>query len=446
MGEKNLKYYNSRSFKIFYKKLKNSLNNDKKTVKNYQKYNLKKTLIYSYENIPFYKNIFDEINFNPYSFEKIETINKIPTINKKIILKNYKKFQNKSIKKSKIIYMTTGGSTGNPLLIPMTKDYKSKSLACTFFYMSHLGYSILNDKSVRIHGDLGLKNKVFKISKNKLILSSEKINIFNLKLIVQMINKFKPKYIHAYPSAIFLLCKLLQKEKIKCGVKIKAIFTDSEVLYEYQKKEIEKFFQCRIFNTYGHTEGAIFGVSTKKTKFIHLHPEVGFVQLIDPKSGKEIKNNNLYGELVVTGFLNNAFPLIRYKTGDIACYANIKNSDNVFKYKVLKKIEGREQDYIVNKNKELIPAAPLLFDYNINWSGVEKFQIEQKEIGKIQLSIKLINKKEKSSILKRIIKEFSILFDKNINIKYKIVPNIQSTRIGKYRYMKQFLNLKKIAI
>ena len=42
MGEKNLKYYNSRSFKIFYKKLKNSLNNDKKTVKNYQKYNLKK--------------------------------------------------------------------------------------------------------------------------------------------------------------------------------------------------------------------------------------------------------------------------------------------------------------------------------------------------------------------------------------------------------------------
>ena len=59
-----------------------------------------------------------------------------------------------------------------------------------------------------------------------------------------------------------------------------------------------------------------------------------------------------------------------------------KKIDNVFKYKVLKKIEGREQDYIVNKNKELIPAAPLLFDYNINWSGVEKFQIEQKEIGK----------------------------------------------------------------
>ena len=57
-----------------------------------------------------------------------------------------------------------------------------------------------------------------------------------------MINKFKPKYIHAYPSAIFLLCKLLQKEKIKCGVKIKAIFTDSEVLYEYQKKKLKNFF------------------------------------------------------------------------------------------------------------------------------------------------------------------------------------------------------------
>lgn len=44
-------------------------------------------------------------------------------------------------------------------------------------------------------------------------------------------------------------------------------------------------------------------------------------------------------------------PLIRRKTGGIACYVNIKNSYNVFKYKVLKKIEGRKQDYIVNKNK-----------------------------------------------------------------------------------------------
>ena len=43
----------------------------------------------------------------------------------------------------------------------------------------------------------------------------------------------------------------------------------------------------------------------KKTKFIHLHPS-WICSVNRSKSGKEIKNNNLYGELVVTGFLNNA--------------------------------------------------------------------------------------------------------------------------------------------
>ena len=49
----------------------------------------------------FIKIFFDEINFNPYSFEKIETINKIPTINKKIILKIIKNFKTNLSKKAK---------------------------------------------------------------------------------------------------------------------------------------------------------------------------------------------------------------------------------------------------------------------------------------------------------------------------------------------------------
>ena len=61
---------------------------------------------------------------------------------------------------------------------------------------------------------------------------------------------------------------------------------------------------------------------------------------------------------------------------------------------MLKKIEGREQDYIVNKKKELIPAAPLLFDYNIDWSNVEKFQIEQVFPNGSQWKVKLREKLE----------------------------------------------------
>lgn len=441
MGAKNLQYHNGDSFKFFYKKLNYSLRRSKNDVAKMQLFNLKKILLYSYENVPFYKKLFDQINFDPKKFNKISLINKIPTINKKTILKNYREFQNNSIKKKDKVYMTTGGSTGNPLLVPMTKEYKERSLACTFFYMDYLGFSILKDKSIRIHGDIiSTKSKIYKISKNKLILSSKHINIFNLDKIIYLINWFRPKYIHAYPSAIFLLCKLLKKNKNKIKHSIEAIFTDSEVLYSYQRKEIENYFSCKVYSTYGHTEGAVLGISSKLTNFIHIQPDVGFVQLLK-KNNKEISVENSLGELVVTGFLNKAFPLIRYKTGDISSYAKVNTVRNIFSYKVLKKIEGREQDYIVNKKKELIPAAPLLFDYNIDWSNVEKFQIEQKKIGKITLLIKLIDNKQKIKTLSRIEREFSKLFDNKIDTKYKIVKSIQTTKIGKFRYMNQFLKI-----
>ena len=57
----------------------------------------------------------------------------------------------------------------------------------------------------------------------------------------------------------------------------------------------------------------------KNSDKIHIHPFIGFLELID-KNGNIIKNYNKKGEIVVTGFLNKALPLIRYKTGDYGLF------------------------------------------------------------------------------------------------------------------------------
>ena len=73
-------------------------------------------------------------------------------------------------------------------------------------------------------------------------------------------------------------------------------------------------------------------------------------------------------------------PLIRYKTGDIGIKGpnKCKCRGN---YKILKEIEGRVQDYVIDK-KGNVPLAPAIFNYNdMDWKNIKnlKFFNQKKE-------------------------------------------------------------------
>ena len=440
MGEKNLKFLKNKNFDFFYKELNSVFNYNYKDVRRYQFLKIKELIEYAIKNIQFYKQIYKDSKIEISSFNKLDDLNKIPFLTKNIIKENSTKFRNKKIISKDLLYMTTGGSTGNPLKIPMTKEYKSYSLASTFFYLNHFGCNPIKDKSVRLHGDIIKKNKgFFQIIKNKLLLSSNKITNDNCKKYHYLLSKFKPKYIHAYPSAVYLLAKLLDNNQLTINTPIKYTFTDSETLYPHQKKIIEKVFKTQVLSIYGHTEGAILGMNLKNSDKIHIHPFIGFCELIDG-NGEIIKKYNQRGEIVVSGFLNKAFPLIRYRTGDFAAYVKIPRGKNLFNYKVFKAIDGRKQDFLINKKNKSIPIGPMLFDYNINWSEIEKFQIIQNQKGKLIFCIKLQYKNKFA--LKTFEKKINQLFNNEIDIKIKIVKEIKNTKRGKFRYFVQ--NIKKL--
>lgn len=448
MGTNNLQYFNKLHFKNFTKLLNSSINLSIKNVNDYQFKNLITLLLDAYKNTDYYNELFDSINLNLKNFNSLNDLQQIPFLDKKTVIDNHKKFINNRYKKKDLLYMTTGGSTGNPLKIFMDNSYKQKSLATTFFYMKLAGLSIFKDKSVRLHGDpineSLINNKSFGyISKNKLIMSSNHITTNNIYNYYLRILDFKPKYIHAYPSAIFLLTQLMIKNNFKNNFSLMAIFTDSEILHSYQKKILENFFDCKVYSTYGHTEGAVLGVSHPNSNSIHIVPQVGICEIID-KDGKNLYSKGQFGQIVVTGFLNKAFPLIRYRTNDFALIGSTPKSKNIFSYIILDKIEGRLQDYIVSKNKELIPAAPMLFDYNFNWSGIEEFQITQSKIGIIRFNIKIDKSVKASKIVSKVNSEFSKIFNNKVLISTSVVKNIKRTKIGKYKYMVQKLNIEKL--
>ncbi len=74
-------------------------------------------------------------------------------------------------------------------------------------------------------------------------------------------------------------------------------------------------------------------------------PQIGIVEVLAP-DGSPLTEPGRKGELVVTGFNNPAFPLIRYRTGDVVVRGEPGCSCGR-SYTMISEIEGRIQDMLL---------------------------------------------------------------------------------------------------
>jgi phenylacetate-CoA ligase len=138
-----------------------------------------------------------------------------------------------------------------------------------------------------------------------------------------------PTHVVGYPSALATLAHLatdLPQPKV--------VLTNAEPLLDHQRAAIQEAFGCPVRDTYGLAE-LVVGASECEAGTLHLWPEVGLVECVD-------------GDLVATGLLNAAMPLVRYRVGDrlagpvrweaCACGRGLPT---------LPRVEGRDDDVVV---------------------------------------------------------------------------------------------------
>ena len=420
----------------------------KSQIYEYQLKKLKFLFSHVSNKIPFYIDYFKKNKVQESDFKTLKDVKIFPLIDKKMIQKDMDQFIMKGVKKNTLVHRTTGGSTGTPLTVWSNFDSQIKDGANTQHYMKVFDLDIFKYKSVRLYGDKInsklIKKNIFWTIKNKRILnmSSYHINRKTLSSYLRVIKKHKPKYIHTRASAIFTFAKFLLEEKIKINLNIKYIFVDGEYLTLGQRKIIESVFSARLINIYGHTEGALVGHPCKFSNFLHFMPQNGILELLN-KNGNEVNKIGEKGKIVSTGFNNLVFPLVRYQTGDIGINGP-KNCKCERNYKILSEVEGRFQDYVVDKNDNLVPLAPAIFNYSdMDWKGIDEFKIIQKNKGKLKILIQ-INKKlrpQSQTTLAYAKKKIGEILGSNFIIDTSFIDKLKKTSVGKYRYLDQKLKI-----
>lgn len=83
-------------------------------------------------------------------------------------------------------------------------------------------------------------------------------------------------------------------------------------------KGIRNTWQCQVYTHHGHTEfGYSLAVDCQHHNGLHTRDAEMIVEVIDPITNLPIEPNEL-GEIVVTTLANEAMPLVRYRTGNLA--------------------------------------------------------------------------------------------------------------------------------
>lgn len=404
---------------------------DQEKLLSYQKNALFDMVEYAATSTQFYRDLFKKSGL-PAKLESMEQFCQIPLIDKQEVKKLGKAVFSDTLPASQRYKVSTGGTSGSPLSFYMSNEAYAREWAFVHDLLSRYGIKPddrkLSIRGVPISRGSGRKYIQYNPVYKELQVSPFHITEQIINREVDKIISFKPVYLHGYPSALELLAKLARANNWGGKLNLKGVLAISENLFPGQKELIEDAFCCEVFSFYGHSERLIFAGNWPGKRGYVIDPRYGFTEII----------NN---ELVGTGFINKATPLLRYKTGDMATIMEHGDGSGLLAMPRIEKVEGRwRQEIIIGKTGSRISITALNMHSDV-FENVERFQFYQDTRGEVELRIVPMEAYSKSKDEQSIVKGLKEKVGDELDIEIVLLDSIELTGREKQLFLIQKLKL-----
>jgi phenylacetate-CoA ligase len=236
--------------------------------------------------------------------------------------------------------------------------------------------------------------------------------------------------IFAYPSAIYLLCLLAQKQRRdlrRLGIRV--VFVTSEVLLPYQRALIAETLNCPVANGYGGRESGYLAHECPQGG-MHIMADAIILEVVDSQ-GRPAPIGEP-GEIVVTDLYSEEAPFMRYATGDIGVLSD-RRCPCGRALPLLERIEGRSNDSVLAPDGRVINSLALVYPLR-EVEGIEQFRICQKTLGTFHVQI-IRNEHFRPENEDRIRNAWIQLLRSPLDVTFEYVSEISRQRSGKFRHV-----------
>jgi len=291
----------------------------------------------------------------------ISDLSALPILQKEQVRASPEAFVSARFDRRELHSVFTGGTTGTPLEILATRETLQSNFAFFMRFREWAGVpararvATFAGRTI-VPVDDGAPYSRRNLARNAWLFSSYHLSDATLDTYCDELAAVAPQLIDAYPSSIEPLARHLVGSG-RSDIRPTAVITSSETLYPEVRHLVERAMHCRVFDHYGAAEMAAFVTQCEHQRY-HVNPEFGVVEIV--RDG-EIVPHGESGELVATGFINPAMPLLRYATGDLAAFSAEQACPCGRHFPVLEQIEGRIDDVIVTPEGRRIGRIDPIF-------------------------------------------------------------------------------------
>ncbi|HOQ32523.1 MAG TPA: phenylacetate--CoA ligase [Candidatus Hydrogenedens sp.] len=318
---------------------------------------LKKVVERVYNTVPFYKNSFDKHKVKPEDIKSLDDLRKLPFTVKEDLRQNYPLGMVAVPKDELARIHGSSGTTGKPTLVAYThKDLETWANLCARFLVAgglrrehfvqiSFGYGLFT-------GGFGLHYGVEKVGATIIPAASG-----NTARQILLIQDLKPDVLICTPSYALNIAEHAKQTGIDPkNLSLKYGHFGGEMWTEDMRKEIEEQLGIMAFNNYGLSEVIGPGVSGEcyLQKGMHIQEDHFIVECLNPSTLEPVKEGE-YGELVFTSLTKEAFPIIRYRTRDLA-YLDTSPCPCGRTTKRMSRVKGRSDDMLIIRGVNVFPS------------------------------------------------------------------------------------------
>jgi phenylacetate-CoA ligase len=322
---------------------------------------LRKLVQTAYENVAYYRTIFDAIGLSPASIQTVADLSKIPITTKSDLQgRSTDEILHSGIPADLLTSEHSSGSMGRPFRVYYDLTYHSIRNMLFLRGLFAAGYRI--GQKVQLVTDAGKKDKPWLRWHYSSILDPPE------RLLAEL-NRERPNLLYGCKTPLVSLAEHIRDKGAEAH-RPKRIVCTAELLDPESRSLLEKVFSAPVFDFYGSTEMGLVGWECSAKEGHHLSADSVIVEFLP------VLGSSGLSRMIMTNLDLEAMPLIRYDSGDLGLPGPADCCRCGRRLPRMLRVEGRQNDCLKMRDGRRISPYRLTCAME-KIPGIQKYQIIQ---------------------------------------------------------------------
>lgn len=318
---------------------------------------LQVTVNRAYKNVAYYRNVLDKSGITPDDIRSLDDLSLLPFTTRDILIKNqpYNMF---AIPLREVVRLqSSSGTTREPIVVGYSKNDIEHWTELITRVLNAAG--VTKDDIVQIAFDYGLFTGAlgFHYGAERIGATVIPCSRLSPEKQVSIMQNYRTTVLISTPTFALQVINVMERQNISpASLSLRVGLFGAEPWSENIRKEIEEKLHILALDNYGLSEvmGPGVSVECQHKNGLHIFEDHFIPEVIDPVTCQRLPDGKK-GELVLTTITKEAFPMIRYRTGD---YTSLDHSTCPCGRTIVRmsRVSERTDDMIVIQGINIYPS------------------------------------------------------------------------------------------